>query len=87
MVATIHPSVGVVPRNFLRCYVEFSAPMNEGDAARRVQLVDASGDVIAGAPLEDVCGNSLLSVFDRDLGDADQDPITASVVTRVFRPA
>lgn len=51
-VATIHPSDHVVPRNLLRCYVQFSAPMSEGDVARCVQLVDASGDVIAGALLE-----------------------------------
>lgn len=51
-VASVHPSDGSVPRNLLRCYVGFSAPMSEGDAARCVHLVDASGDVIAGALLE-----------------------------------
>ncbi|HEX5587034.1 MAG TPA: hypothetical protein VFZ17_06975, partial [Acidimicrobiia bacterium] len=51
-VAAIHPSDAVVPRNLLRCYVQFSAPMSEGDAARCVRLVDDTGDPIPGALLE-----------------------------------
>jgi hypothetical protein len=50
-VRTIHPTVGVVPRNLLRFYVTFSAPMSEGWAASCVRLVDASGDTMIGALL------------------------------------
>jgi hypothetical protein len=50
-VVAIHPSVDVVPRNLLRCYVEFSAPMSDGDAATHVRLVDSAGEPLAGALL------------------------------------
>lgn len=50
-VVAIHPTVDVVPRNLLRCYVSFSAPMSEGDAATRVRLVDDAGDPLAHALL------------------------------------
>jgi hypothetical protein len=50
-VVAIRPSADVVPRNLLRCYVEFSAPMSEGEAATHVRLVDASGEPLAGALL------------------------------------
>lgn len=42
-VVAIHPTAIVVPRNLLRCYVTFSAPMSEGDAAAHVRLVDDAG--------------------------------------------
>ena len=52
-VLAIHPSTGTVPRNLLRCYVQFSAPMSEGDAPSCVHLVDiATGEPIAGAFLD-----------------------------------
>jgi hypothetical protein len=47
----IYPTAAEVPRNLLRCYVWFSAPMSEGDAARHVRLVDNAGQTIAGALL------------------------------------
>lgn len=50
-VAAIHPTAGVVPRNLLRCYVSFTAPMSEGDAAGRVRLVDEAGEPLAHALL------------------------------------
>jgi hypothetical protein len=50
-VAAIHPTVDVVPRNLLRCYVSFTAPMSEGDAARHVRLVDNTGDPLPHALL------------------------------------
>jgi hypothetical protein len=50
-VLAIHPCATVVPRNLLRFYVRFSAPMREGSAAGRVRLVDELGEVIVGALL------------------------------------
>jgi hypothetical protein len=51
-VVAITPSAGAVPRNLLRCYVEFSAPMSEGEAADHVALVDRDTQVpVAGALL------------------------------------
>ncbi|HKN95729.1 MAG TPA: hypothetical protein VJX10_01330 [Pseudonocardiaceae bacterium] len=50
-VVAIHPTVDVVPRNLLRCYVSFSAAMSEGDAATHVRLVDDAGDPLAHALL------------------------------------
>jgi hypothetical protein len=50
-VVAIHPTADVVPRNLLRCYVEFSAPMGEGDAAAHVWFVDDDGEPLAEALL------------------------------------
>jgi hypothetical protein len=50
-VRTIHPTIGVVPRNLLRFYVTFSAPMSEGWAAPCISLVDAAGQTMIGALL------------------------------------
>jgi hypothetical protein len=44
-VVDVRPSVSTVPRNLLRLYVEFSAAMSEGEAARCVSLVDTSTGV------------------------------------------
>jgi hypothetical protein len=49
VVSAVHPSAGIVPANQLRWYVEFSAPMREGEAAERVHLLDARGQEIRGA--------------------------------------
>ena len=49
-VVGIHPSGGTVPRNLLRCYVEFSAPMREAGATH-VRLVDGEGALLVGALL------------------------------------
>jgi len=50
-VVAIHPTAEVVPRNLLRCYVWFSAPMSEGYAAGHVRLVDATGTPVPAALL------------------------------------
>jgi len=65
-VVAIHPSVPVVPRNLLRLYVQFSAPMAEGDAAEHVALVDEEG-----APMV----ASLLRM-DEELWDASRQRLT-----------
>jgi len=49
-VVGIRPTGGTVPRNLLRCYVEFSAPMREAGATQ-VQLLDADGAPLVGALL------------------------------------
>ena len=43
-VLAIYPTAAEVPRNLLRFYIWFSAPMSEGYAARHVRLVEAAGD-------------------------------------------
>ena len=50
-VVGIHPTANEVPRNLLRLYVSFSAPMSEGQAARHVRLVDDGGEEVSGALL------------------------------------
>jgi hypothetical protein len=50
-VLAILPTATEVPRNLLRLYVWFSAPMREGFAARNVRLVDDAGDTMPGALL------------------------------------
>ena len=47
----IYPSAASVPRNLLRLYVWFSAPMSEGSAAEHVRLTDDAGDADPGALL------------------------------------
>jgi hypothetical protein len=48
----ILPTAREVPRNLLRLYVWFSAPMQEGYAAQHVRLVDDAGDAMPGALLQ-----------------------------------
>ena len=51
-VLAIYPTAAEVPRNLLRCYLWFSAPMSEGYAAQHIRLLDAaSGDPLPGALL------------------------------------
>jgi hypothetical protein len=50
-VVAIRPTALTVPRNLLRCYVEFSAPMREAGAAH-VRLIDDEGAPLVGALLE-----------------------------------
>jgi hypothetical protein len=50
-VLEIRPSAVVVPRNLLRLYVRFSAPMGEGDAATQLRLLDGDGQELDGALL------------------------------------
>jgi hypothetical protein len=42
-VTGIYPSADTIPANHLRWYVEFSAPMREGEAEQHVHLLDTSG--------------------------------------------
>jgi hypothetical protein len=54
-VTAIHPTAPTVPRNLLKLYVSFSAPMSEGEVARRITVRRAaSGEPIANAflPME-----------------------------------
>ena len=39
----VYPSAGVLPSNQLRVYIYFSASMSQGEAERRIHLLDASG--------------------------------------------
>jgi hypothetical protein len=50
-VLAIHPAAAQVPRNLLRCYIWFSAPMSDGDAAGHVALADDAGAPLPGALL------------------------------------
>jgi hypothetical protein len=50
-VLDIWPTSADVPRNLLRLYVWFSAPMSEGYAAGHIRLADEAGDVMAGGLL------------------------------------
>jgi hypothetical protein len=50
-VIAIRPSAAEVPRNLLRIYVWFSAPMSEGVAAAHVRLLDEDGTVMDGSIL------------------------------------
>ena len=51
-VLAIYPTAAEVPRNLLRFYIWFSAPMSEGYAAQHVCLLEAAGDdPLAGALL------------------------------------
>lgn len=50
-VLEIHPTAGEVPRNLLRLYVTFSAPMGEGQVHDHVSIVDENGAAIDDAIL------------------------------------
>ena len=50
-VVAIHPTVAEVPRNLLRLYVWFSAPMSEGESWERLWLADDEGVPMADALL------------------------------------
>ena len=51
-VLAIHPTAAAIPRNQLRCYVHFSAPMSEGFATTHVRVVRAgSHEAVDGALL------------------------------------
>src|SRR5262245_20314990 len=49
VVTSVHPSAAVIPANQLRWYLEFSAPMREGEAEKRVHLEDSRGQEVRGA--------------------------------------
>jgi hypothetical protein len=48
-VVAVRPSAAEVPRNLLRIYVWFSAPMSEGVAAEHVRLLDEDGTIMEGS--------------------------------------
>lgn len=50
-VLAVHPEAPEVPRNLLRFYIRFSAPMSEGHAFEHVRLLDDEGNTIVGALL------------------------------------
>lgn len=50
-VLAIYPAADEVPRNLLRGYIWFSAPMSEGHAVACVRLTDDAGTALAGALL------------------------------------
>jgi hypothetical protein len=47
-VERVYPSADVLPSNLLRFYIYFSAPMSQGEAGRRMRLLDQNGKVLAG---------------------------------------
>jgi len=51
-VAQVYPSRNVLPENQLKFYIHFSASMSRGEAYRRIQLLDASGEIVADPFLE-----------------------------------
>jgi hypothetical protein len=65
-VVAIHPTAAEVPRNLLRLYVWFSAPMAEGAATEHLVLVD-DDDVPLAAPL---------LAMDQELWDGDRRRLT-----------
>jgi hypothetical protein len=65
-VSAIYPTSDRVPANLLKLYIEFSAPMSDGEAERRVHLVDAKGREIAAAFLH----------VDEELWDASRKRLT-----------
>ena len=48
-VERVYPSSDVLPSNQLRIYIYFSAPMSQGEAGRRLHLLDANGQEEFGA--------------------------------------
>ena len=65
-VSAIYPSSDRVPANLLKLYIEFSAPMSDGEAERRVHLLDANGREVAAAFLH----------VDEELWDASRKRLT-----------
>jgi hypothetical protein len=69
-ILAVHPSSPVVPANQLRWYIEFSAPMRDGEALRHVRLLDERGREVQGAfldPIEELWdpeGRRLTMLFD-----------------------
>ncbi len=61
-VVDVFPTAGSVPFNQLRSYVEFSAPMSEGQAADHVHLFDST----SGRELFDVFLPTTPELWDRD---------------------
>jgi hypothetical protein len=47
-VERVYPSADILPSNLLRFYIYFSAPMSQGDAGRRMRLLDENGKPLEG---------------------------------------
>jgi hypothetical protein len=47
-VGRVYPSADVLPSNLLRFYIYFSAPMSQGEAGRRMRLLDEAGKPLVG---------------------------------------
>ncbi len=47
-VERVYPSTDVLPSNLLRFYIYFSAPMSQGEAGRRMRLLDEAGKPLDG---------------------------------------
>ena len=58
-VTAIYPSADTLPMNLLRMYVQFSAPMTVGEAARRIRLLDVTGRDVPNAFLVAAGGQEL----------------------------
>lgn len=52
VVAAVYPSADTVPENLLKIYLQFSAPMREGEALKHIALVDSEGDTVSGVFLD-----------------------------------
>jgi hypothetical protein len=65
-VSAIYPTSDRVPANLLKMYLEFSAPMSDGEAERRIHLVDANGREVSAAFLH----------VDEELWDASRKRLT-----------
>jgi hypothetical protein len=69
-IVAVHPAASVIPANQLRWYVEFSAPMQDGEALRHIRLLDEDGQEVRGAfldPIEELWdpdGRRLTLLFD-----------------------
>jgi len=66
----VYPSAPEVPENLLKLYLEFSAPMNPGEAYQHIQLFDSGGQLVDAPFLElepelwDPSGTRLTLLFD-----------------------
>jgi len=69
-IVAVHPAAPVVPANQLRWYVEFSAPMRDGESLQHVRLLNEDGTEVRGAfldPIEELWdpeGRRLTLLFD-----------------------
>lgn len=69
-VARVDPAAEVVPENLLKFYLHFNAPMSQGEAYRRVQILDEMGQPVdrpfleVGEELWDAAGTRLTLLLD-----------------------
>lgn len=65
-VVRVYPTADVLPANQLKLYIEFSAPMSRGEAAKRVRLFESGGKLVE-MPFVDI---------DEELWDREQKRLT-----------